>query len=243
MLLPVPHSTSNEVQYAKDLEGMVQAMQEEVARVEPALLNVVLPSVGLAAITETLVTLGRMLLAKIRPSIATDMVRRENLHNERLMNQVMGIGFGNFSLRTLVMNEGIDRELAARVAENVSLIKSIPEMYHTKLNTVVYEAVSGGVTRDKLAEEIQKIGSVTLSRARIIARDQVAKANGALTQIRQQNLGVTEYVWQTSQDERVRPTHRVKHGKTFRWDSPPPDTGHPGHDYMCRCVANAIIPR
>ena len=28
-----------------------------------------------------------------------------------------------------------------------------------------------------------------------------------------------------------------KDGKTFRWDTPPDDTGHPGEDYGCRCTA------
>ncbi|MFN9900791.1 MAG: phage minor head protein, partial [bacterium] len=83
----------------------------------------------------------------------------------------------------------------------------------------------------RLIEEIQKVSNNSLRKAQLIARDQTAKANAVLTQVRQQRLGIQEYIWQTCQDERVRPTHASKHGKIFRWDSPPPDTGHPGHDY------------
>ena len=47
--------------------------------------------------------------------------------------------------------------------------------------------------------------------------------------------------WLTSDDERVRPSHREKVGKFFRWDDPPADTGHPGADIQCRCVAIAAL--
>lgn len=45
-----------------------------------------------------------------------------------------------------------------------------------------------------------------------------------------------QYVWRTRRDERVRPSHRRNDGRIFSWASPP-DTGHPGEDYNCRCEA------
>ena len=92
-----------------------------------------------------------------------------------------------------------------------------------------------------MIKQIQKIGRNTTKRAKLIARDQSSKLNSALNQQRQQNFGVEEYVWRTSGDERVRDNHRSKNGKTFRWDDPPKDTGHPGQDVQCRCVAQPII--
>lgn len=40
----------------------------------------------------------------------------------------------------------------------------------------------------------------------------------------------------TSQDERVRHTHRARNGKLFAWNDPPSD-GHPDIPIRCRCVA------
>ena len=54
-------------------------------------------------------------------------------------------------------------------------------------------------------------------------------------------LGITQYIWRTSRDERVRESHLVLEGKTFSWDSPP-DVGHPGQDINCRCTAEPVIP-
>ena len=85
------------------------------------------------------------------------------------------------------------------------------------------------------------LGKSTKKRAKLIARDQTQKVNAAVTQGRQSNLGVTEYIWRTSSDERVRESHKSKNGKRFRWDSPPADTGHPGQDIQCRCVAEPVI--
>lgn len=49
------------------------------------------------------------------------------------------------------------------------------------------------------------------------------------------------YVWRTTGDDRVRPSHRKNEGKIFRRDTPPP-TGHPGDDYNCRCRAEPYVP-
>ena len=45
-----------------------------------------------------------------------------------------------------------------------------------------------------------------------------------------------QYVWQTQHDKKVRPSHRANDGHLFDWSSPP-DTGHPGPEYRCRCQA------
>lgn len=53
---------------------------------------------------------------------------------------------------------------------------------------------------------------------------------------RQQSIGLTQYVWRTVEDDRVRPEHAANSGKIFAWDDPP-ETGHPGEDWGCRCTA------
>ena len=87
-----------------------------------------------------------------------------------------------------------------------------------------------------------KIGK-TEANVNLIARDQVSKLNGQLTRVRQTSLGVKSYIWRTSLDERVRPTHISKEGKEFNWNEPPSDTGHPGEDYQCRCYAEPVLEK
>ncbi len=48
-----------------------------------------------------------------------------------------------------------------------------------------------------------------------------------------------QYIWRTVQDDKVRGAHAAREGKTFSWTNPP-NGGHPGEDYNCRCWAEAI---
>lgn len=125
---------------------------------------------------------------------------------------------------------------------NVELIGSVAEQQIDQVFEVVSEAVRAGSRVEDLAEQIEERFGVATSRARLIARDQVLKANSALTQTRMTAVGVTQYKWSTSRDERVRPMHRELEGTIQSWSDPPVtdpkgNRNHPGEDYQCRCVA------
>ena len=125
-----------------------------------------------------------------------------------------------------------------KLQENVDLITSIPIEYFDQVRTMVAENLAEGLRWESIAKEIEHIGGVTESRAKLIARDQTSKMNAAFNEVRQTELGIEEYEWQTSGDERVRESHREKDGQVFRWDTPPEDTGE---DIQCRCVAIPMI--
>jgi len=127
------------------------------------------------------------------------------------------------------------------IASNTALIKSIPIQYMGQVEQIIRSGVLAGESPKSLAEKIQKAGGVTERRATIIARDQIGKANAELTKNRQTDLGITDYTWRTSHDERVRPLHRERDGREFAWDKPPSD-GHPGMPVLCRCSASPIFP-
>lgn len=135
----------------------------------------------------------------------------------------------------------IAKAMEKAMTANVELIKSIPTEYLKQVKAVVYKAVSEGTRWESIVELVMERGDVAESRAKLIARDQVSKMNGAFNEARQTDLGIESYVWQTSGDERVRDSHADLDGETFRWDSPPTETGHPGQDVNCRCVALPVF--
>lgn len=141
----------------------------------------------------------------------------------------------------LTRNGTLLNKLGEATRANIDLITSIPEQHFAKLREAVEKNLRVGVRFEAVAAEIERIADVTESRAKVIARDQTSKMNGAFNQARQTGLGINKYEWQTSGDERVRDTHADNDGKTFSWDSPPPITGHPGDDVLCRCVALPIF--
>lgn len=172
--------------------------------------------------------------------IANSFVSNSDRNNKQrfysAMNEAVGVNLNN-----IVQNEGLEDILVATTRDNVGLIRSIPEEYFKKIENVVFSGTTRGNSASSMIQEIQKIGKITSNRAKLIARDQSSKLNSALTQKRSQNLGIEEYIWRTAGDEEVRETHKSKNGKVFRWDKPPKDTGHPGQDIQCRCVAQPII--
>lgn len=136
-------------------------------------------------------------------------------------------------------------QLAMFVAFNTDLITSLKDDTIKKVSTIVYQGFQNGTRAEDMSEEILKfvnpeVGN-TSARARLIARDQVNKLNGQLTQLRQADLGIERYRWRTMGDDRVRKTHEVKDGNIYSWDDPPADTGHPGEDIQCRCYAEPVL--
>jgi len=128
-------------------------------------------------------------------------------------------------------------------SQNAELIRSLPDQELERVSGIVERGLQQGLRFTDVSREIQKSFGITHRRAKLIARDQTTKLNASLTKLRQEEIGVEEYIWQTSDDERVRTTHRANEGKTFRWDTPPKVTGHPGHDVNCRCVARPVLDK
>lgn len=140
--------------------------------------------------------------------------------------------------------------------KNVNLIKSLQNAEIDRITDILGEAEAGAWRVEELRDSFRKEFGVSKSKADLLARDQVLKLNGQLTQTRHANAGITEYIWTTSGDERVRGNpsglwpdglHYQLDGTRQSWTNPPVistdgRTGHPGDDYQCRCTAFPILP-
>ena len=144
----------------------------------------------------------------------------------------------------LLQDGPIRTALQDRIIDNVALIKTIPVKFQTDLKvSFLDEFAEAPFDRQRLTSMLSTAYDSAGYNLRRIARDQTTKAIGQFTELRQKQIGVEEYRWSSSTDNRVRPTHQLNEGKTFSWDDPPAATGHPGWDIQCRCVAVAIIPQ
>lgn len=132
-------------------------------------------------------------------------------------------------------------QIKSFVDQNVSLITNITNEQTRRLQESLLRDLSAGLGSKEIKENIRKIGKFGKNRARLIARDQTSKFNDNLSGLRMLNAGIAFYTWLTARDDRVRPTHRRNDGKQFRNDTPPPVTGHPGHDINCRCTRQPVI--
>jgi SPP1 gp7 family putative phage head morphogenesis protein len=140
--------------------------------------------------------------------------------------------------------------------KNYDLIHSDMRKYIGQVNDLTERAVTSGWSVPQLQKQIQGLDEhITKARAEFIARDQIGKLNGEITQRRMESVGLTMYIWETSGDERVRPSHTLMDEKLCRWDDPTvcsEDEGktwidrpsgavqlHPGFDWQCRCTATS----
>jgi SPP1 gp7 family putative phage head morphogenesis protein len=145
----------------------------------------------------------------------------------------------------------LEDQLKLFSSQNAQYIKSIPSEELDRVSDIVQRGLQEGKRFKDVAKDIQKSYGITDRKAELIARDQTAKLNGSLTKLRQQEIGVDLYTWQTSGDERVRSSHKVLDGKTCKWSDPTvylnkgkwvkrPSTwthNHPLVDINCRCAA------
>lgn len=169
------------------------------------------------------------------------VLRRVNQKNMRALSSVV-----SKELKQVVENTPVGDTMRLLVRSQVELIKSLPLEAGIRAQKLAEQAATGGKRAAEVAEEIMRTEQVTESRAMLIARTEIAKANAALTQARAQSVGATHYIWRTVGDGDVRDSHAAMEGKVFAYADPPYVEGegnhHPGEFPNCRCYAEPIIP-
>jgi len=110
-----------------------------------------------------------------------------------------------------------------------------------------------GLRAAVIAEELKNVfPSLLASRVQLIARTEVGRAETTLMMARSEAMGVKWFVWRTSEDVRVRMSHRKLDGVLMRFRDPPSpeklngeqrDYGPylPGSIFNCRCLSEPLI--
>lgn len=136
----------------------------------------------------------------------------------------------------------------AVVAEQVNLIKSIPQQYLKDVESKVWQSVMKGSDMHALSVDLRKTYGVTRERAALISRDQNNKAKAIIERTRRAELGITHAIWQHSAGGKVpRKTHVAMSGKAYpiaqgMYDSDEGKYVIPGELINCRCTSRAVIP-
>lgn len=158
-------------------------------------------------------------------------------YNRGQMTKVLKSAFG---VSVTQSEPWLTTQLDLFTSQNVDLIKNITTKAMSDIQGIVTRGFAQGTSLREMQASLEDRIGFTRNRAKLIARDQTSKLNGQLTQLRQNQNGISKYVWVTAGDERVRPTHAANEGRTFSWDDPPA-TGNPGDDYNCRCIASPVL--
>jgi SPP1 gp7 family putative phage head morphogenesis protein len=218
-------------QVARQIDALVKGMAPDGQVQDPEALRQALLTYG-QALRPWARSVGERMLASV--------MRKDEASWIRLGKQI------GQSLRQELENAPVGRALNLFLDEQVRLITSLPVEASERVHALVREGLMNSTRAAEIQKEIMKTGSVTESRAKLIARTEVARTASALTMVRAQHVGSTHYIWRTSEDSTVRESHRHMANTVHAWDKPPEvERGyhyHPGMFPNCRCWPEPILP-
>ena len=142
------------------------------------------------------------------------------------------------------------------VRNNAQLIKSVPLTLADDITRRSMELSQKGLRASEIAKDLREwVPTMTRGKVQLISRTEVSKASTALTRARSEEIGAGWYIWRSSEDGRVRLSHRFmdkQGGVLCSWDdAPAPEAligikstlGHygPGECPNCRCYPEPLL--
>lgn len=262
ILKGIPPSAAIEALYRQRLKQVIEAMHRSVLYYVKAAYRANPPELLKYAADES----PTVALQRIIRDLAKRWTGRINAGAEKLAKWfARSIGRrSDASLKKILKDAGVSvdwklsREmndvLQASIAQNVSLIKSIPSEYFTQIEGMVMRSVARGNDLKQLTDDLEQSFNVSRKRAEFIAQDQTSKANANMVRTRQ--LGVmgpdAVAIWVHSHAGREpRPTHvaagrnQVRFKVAEGWHDPNPQVNRriqPGELPRCRCMSRLVIP-
>ncbi len=200
-------------------------------------MNFLIPRLGDVARADGKHSLDlQFLFATVRVGIRQQIIQAfdrmaKDVGGKREVEKLLGINPGTLGITHL-----IDRFRD----ENILLVENAARDYADSVRKIFDDPSAHLLRVEELKAKLLDRGSISESRAELIARDQTLKLNSQIARVRMERSGVTQFEWSTSGDERVRPEHAELDGKIFTWHDAP--FGGPGQSYQCRCIAVPILP-
>ena len=234
-----------------ELSPLLDAIIQEQARDEQTHKPIILDAAGdtISRVFERVnVNVSRLVELPIVKDVASTFGGQISDQNSRFNTENVEAVLG---VQVFPQEPWLQSEMDHFAHENASLIHGMTEEQTRDIEQSVFRDVQAGASAKDIRANINEIVQGTKTRAKLIARDQVNKFNGRLSELRQTSLGVEKYTWRTSDDERVRPDHQRLDNEVFSWDNPPAtvttgkragERNHPGGDINCRCIAEPIFP-
>lgn len=176
------------------------------------------------------------------PVIVENMLRGVDKASTDNLNMSLRELSGGITLKTDKMPAALKQVVQSAIKENVALIKSIGEKYHTQIEGAVMRSLQpGGRGLADVREFLDKYEGITDRRRDLIAMNQVRRVTSAIQVEKAKSAGVKEFVWRHSRGgAHPREIHERLDGKVFTLDNLPVidkdgTRGLPGFLPRCRC--------
>jgi SPP1 gp7 family putative phage head morphogenesis protein len=187
---------------------------------------------------------------------ARNMVTGLAVANARTWREAASKAMKGRPIYNLLQNEmqgAVGVRVRQLVSDNARLITGIPGTLAEHATAHAMKEAQAGRRASEVAADLRKqLPGLAASRIQLIARTEVSKSSTALTQARAESIGLEWAMWCTSEDARVRVSHRKMDTTLFRWfdlpsperlarepNAPPPYA--PGCIWNCRCFAAPVL--
>jgi len=157
------------------------------------------------------------------------------------------------------------------VDSNVNITKALSANQLSELTQILSKGYRAGFSYDIIVQQMQYQLEINKKKAAFIARKEITELNSDYIRSESLKYGFDLYIWRTSNDDRVRPSHQVLNRRIMTWlnakifkykvedkkwllksilPASYQENGETikggvqkqcGHDYGCRCMPSMII--
>jgi SPP1 gp7 family putative phage head morphogenesis protein len=177
------------------------------------------------------------LVAELTPSIQNWAVRVERWHRDKWTNNVASPT--GVDLSFVLGPEDMRETLAAVVARNVGLVRSVNDETRARIADIVFRGFTARRNAVDVGRELSDALDMSRRRANNIAKDQTVKLARTLDQERRRQAGITTWIWRHSGKVHFRPEHKERDGNVYSDNDPPEDM--PGELPNCGCTSEAVL--
>lgn len=264
------HNEGIRIEYEKKLLALVKRMTEETERRITSLFKnsdatrYFKHQKQVAAQDDTIYNQSKNLLAELNKkfdrlfnlnakSAAQKMVdNADNVSASSLSASLKALS--GFTIGVDFIPKSLGPVINASIAENVALIKSIPDKYFSDITQSVMRSITTGNGLSDLVPDIQKYTSQTKRRVKNIATDQTRKAYNTINKHRMMAVGYKKFKWlHSGGGQHPRRSHQAMNGKIFSFNNLPivnkeqvdrgyeePRRGIPGSEIFCGCTMTPV---
>lgn len=204
-------------------------------------------------LTNSLMDKFQQLFSGKAKGLADSMARDADRASSAALHASLKEMSGGLSLPTSAITGPMQTIIKASVAENVGLIKSIPQQYLQNVQGALLRSIIGGAEGGPdlvttLFTYLDEEEGRAIRRARNIGIDQTRKAYNNMNKGRMQKLGVEKFEWiHSGGGQKPRPLHVAMSGNIYSFDNLPVidentgERGIPGQAINCGCTMRPVV--
>lgn len=246
------HSASLRVWYEKKLRSLVKRMTDETVEKVLRLFRSSTSTEYFVAMDDSIASQAKILTNKLlskfqkifndrASDLASSMVNKANSNSKKNLKTSVKKLADTLSVDMNFIPVNVKEVSKASIAENVSLIKSIPKQYFNQITGTVMRSITTGSGVDGLYKKLKKYGGMTDRRATNIALDQTRKAYNSINKERMLESDFEDFEWKHSGGGlHPRQEHIDRDGKVYSLKNLPRDADgeedYPSKKPNCGCT-------